>query len=310
MDHLKEKQQKPLDEIDQMLSEFTVLSADELLGEFTPPSAAKAEPNTVQKTAVPPAEPEPLSPTEEPASQQAAETETIIEPEEQEETPAAMPESEEGPENWEALSVEDMFRALETEKPGGEAIQEPPEERVPEERVETAVKGAAAPARRETEQPPPKREEPRSNAAAGTAVAVEAVVASTVDSVLAERKDEERRYQKQRRKNQHQQEKMHRSNSDRAMDTVDFSAAEPSLAEATIRQKRRFRRLRKLRPSPLRWPWWPGCRWCWRPLGWRSPTTARSPWCPRWCRPSCRQLPAAWDGVYSLWPYPIWFAAG
>ena len=43
MDHLKEKQQKPLDEIDQMLSEFTVLSADELLGEFTPPSAAKAE---------------------------------------------------------------------------------------------------------------------------------------------------------------------------------------------------------------------------------------------------------------------------
>ena len=245
MDHLKEKQQKPLDEIDQMLSEFTVLSADELLGEFTPPSAAKAEPNTVQKTAVPPAEPEPLSPTEEPASQQAAETETIIEPEEQEETPAAMPESEEGPENWEALSVEDMFRALETEKPGGEAIQEPPEERVPEERVERAVKGAAAPARRETEQPPPKREEPRSNAAAGTAVAVEAVVASTVDSVLAERKDEERRYQKQRRKNQHQQEKMHRSNSDRAMDTVDFSAAEPSLAEATIRQKRRFRRLRK-----------------------------------------------------------------
>ena len=111
MDHLKEKQQKHLDEIDQMLSEFTVLSADELLGEFTPPSAAKAEPNTVQKTAVPPAEPEPLSPTEEPASQQAVETESTIEPEEQEETPAAMPDSEEGPENCEALSVEDMFRA-------------------------------------------------------------------------------------------------------------------------------------------------------------------------------------------------------
>ena len=83
-------------------------------------------------------------------------------------------------------------------------------------------------------------------------MAVEEVVASTVDSVLAERADEERRYERQRRKNQHQQEKLHRSNSDRAADTVDFSAEEPSLAEAAVRQKRRFRRLRKRRSSRRR----------------------------------------------------------
>ena len=45
MDHLKEKNQpQGLDEIDAMLSEFTVLSADELLG----------------GQAAPPAQPEPL----------------------------------------------------------------------------------------------------------------------------------------------------------------------------------------------------------------------------------------------------------
>lgn len=80
----------------------------------------------------------------------------------------------------------------------------------------------------------------------GEGFTVEAVVASTVDSVLEERKDDARRFQKQRRKTQRQQEKIHRSNTQRSMDTVEFDREEPSLAEATLRQKRRYRKLRKI----------------------------------------------------------------
>ena len=60
MDHLKERPSKPLDEIDDMLSEFTVLSADDLLGE-APRPAPVPEPEAVDKREEP-AEPERVPP--------------------------------------------------------------------------------------------------------------------------------------------------------------------------------------------------------------------------------------------------------
>ena len=218
MDHLKEKNQpQGLDEIDAMLSEFTVLSADELLG----------------GQAAPPAQPEPLP--EIPAAE-AEKPEAAEEPE-----PEPEPEPAE-------TDFADFFRehaapaaaeedAQETQPPVAGEAPEAPGTAQPDE-AETAP----AP-RRRGRRPQSRREE--SPAEEDALPAMEAVVASTVESVLAERKDQARRYQKQRRKNQHQQEKIHRSNAERAADTVDFSQPEPSLAEATVRQKRRFRRLRK-----------------------------------------------------------------
>ena len=184
MDDLKEREQKHLDEIDEMISEFALLSAGEVLpGRAKPPELA----------------PEPA--------------EVLEEPEIEEALAADVPPA---PDSGGAPAGEET--ALPEERPasGGRIEHAPPKE----------AEGRSEPERRE-------------------AMAVEAVVASTVDSVLAEREDQARRYQKQRRKNQHQQERIHRSNSDRAADTVDFSAAEPSLAEAAVRQKRRSRSLRK-----------------------------------------------------------------
>ena len=71
------------------------------------------------------------------------------------------------------------------------------------------------------------------------------VVASTVDSVLEERKEDERRFQKQRRKEKKKQERIHRSNAQRAADVVEFPEEEPSLAEAAVRQKHRYLRMKK-----------------------------------------------------------------
>ena len=209
MDHLKERPSKPLDEIDDMLSEFTVLSADDLLGE-APRPAPVPEPEAVEKREEP-AEPERVPPE---ASAPAPEAFTA----------SAAPEEVPAP-------VEEPAPVRRRrEKPGA----------VPSKVVVDKSREAEAPVQ---EPAPPRRM--RMQAAEPGEAAVEAVVASTVDSVLAERQGEERRYQRQRRKNQHQQEKLHKSNPDRATDTVDFSGAEPSLAEATIRQKRRFRKLKK-----------------------------------------------------------------
>ena len=217
MDHLKEKkQQANLDEIDEMLSQFTTLSAADWLED------------------VPPAE-------------------------EREDTPAPPPDRTEAAADRERpaeVSQEDLTGPVQEMEEGSET---------PEERAEPSLEGGAEepenaeaePVRRTVRPPkwparaprPGRRkqstDESTSPSEGAEAVAMEAVVASTVDSVLAEKRDEARSYRKQLRKNQHQQEKLHRSNSDRAADTVDFSAAEPSLAEATVRQKRRFRRLKK-----------------------------------------------------------------
>ena len=78
-----------------------------------------------------------------------------------------------------------------------------------------------------------------------SAVSVADVVASTVDAVLDQRKGDQRRFAQQRQRAQKEQEKIHRSNSGRAVDEEDFSGPEPSLAEATVRQKRLFLRLKK-----------------------------------------------------------------
>ena len=77
-------------------------------------------------------------------------------------------------------------------------------------------------------------------------ISVAEVVASTVDAVLEERKEDAQRYSRQRKKAQREQEKIHRSNSDRAADTEVFPQEEPSLVEATVVQKRRWLKLRKL----------------------------------------------------------------
>ncbi len=100
------------------------------------------------------------------------------------------------------------------------------------------------------EAPEPEEEQPEEDgqpedAAEEDVFPVADVVASTVDSVLEERKEEERRFEKQRRRQQRAQEKIHRSNTQRAADTVEFPEEEPSLAEATVLQKRRFLRLKK-----------------------------------------------------------------
>ncbi len=198
MDHMKEtKRRSGLDEIDEMLSEFAVLSAEDVLGE---PLSRGAE------------EEEPAEPC----------------PEDGISLELAAPDSPEPPE--EAETAEER-----------EEMPEVPPEQTDEEAAEMVPPTPY----RELERVPPREEARRSKSKAGAPVAVEEVVASTVDSVLAERADEERRYERQRQKNQRQQEKLHRSNSDRAADTVDFSAEEPSLAEAAVRQKRRSRRLRK-----------------------------------------------------------------
>ena len=227
MDHLKEKKQpQGLDEIDAMLSEFTVLSADELLGEgavqpAAPVPEAPAEPEKTELTTAVPAE----------ALEDAAEAEP-----EQGMAEAGMDQADFLQESAVSAAAEET--AQEERTLGAAETPAPPEPvQLETERHTPALRkrGRRAQEKRENH---PKEE-------SGALPAMEAVVASTVDSVLAERKDQERRYQKQRRKNQHQQEKIHRSNADRAADTVDFSAPEPSLAEATVRQKRRFRRLRK-----------------------------------------------------------------
>ena len=96
------------------------------------------------------------------------------------------------------------------------------------------------------EDPAPQPEDETEDSQPEVVFTVEDVVASTVESVLEERQDDAKRFQKQRRKTQRQQEKIHRSNTQRATDTVDFSQEEPSLVEATLRQKRRYRRLRKI----------------------------------------------------------------
>ena len=187
MDHLKEKNRdRGLDESGAMLPAFTVLSADEILGQSGLEAGARA---AVPREQIPP-------------------------------SGAAEEDLAEGvPEKMEGSADMDLF----------------PEQELQEERpAETETRADAPPGRTGRKTGPEE-----------DAAAVEAVVASTVASVLAEREDEQRRYQKQRRKNQHQQEKLHRSNTGRATDTVDFSTQEPSLAEAAVRQKRRFRRLRK-----------------------------------------------------------------
>ena len=74
---------------------------------------------------------------------------------------------------------------------------------------------------------------------------MEDVVASTVDSVLEERRDEVHHYQRQVRRTQRRQEKLHRSKASRAADPEEIEAEnEPSLVEAAVLQKRRYRRLR------------------------------------------------------------------
>ena len=201
MDQLKEQRQpNHLDEIDDMLSGFAVLSADEVLGGPKPASERDIPPR------------EAFPPSKAPSAQEMAE-------EDWGEGPLQTPED--------AAPVEAPPEE-ELPQPEGPAEEPPVQEDQAERPEHGPLKGAD-----------------RRSQAEERAVAVEDVVASTVASVLAEREDEERRYRRQRRKNQHQQEKLHRSNADRAMDTVDFSGDEPSLAEAAVRQKRRFRRLKK-----------------------------------------------------------------
>jgi len=74
---------------------------------------------------------------------------------------------------------------------------------------------------------------------------IEDVVASTVSSVLEERKEDERRYRKQAKKAKKEHERIHRSNAERAEDRVEFPDEEPSLVEAAVRQKHRYRAMRR-----------------------------------------------------------------
>lgn len=220
-------------EVDGITAHFAILTDED-----DPPAARRDEP----------APPGPSEPEESPAPRPAPQAEPLPDslfsgwedlfPPLKEEPEAAAPVE---------LSVP------EAEKPI-QASEEPPffEEAAPPAPEEAPVPVAAPrerarPIRRKKAAPdrPPQRSQ-RAEAADGqAAVSVAQVVADTVDAVLDERKGDQRRFEQQRHKTQRQQEKIHRSNSDRAVDAEDFSAPEPSLAEATVRQKRLFLRLRK-----------------------------------------------------------------
>ena len=144
--------------------------------------------------------------------------------------------------------------AVDEEAPDEEDFREPEAVSAREEEPETAPASPVFSAKsllrrvrpKERSAPPPSpASPPQSPPPAEDAISVATVVASTVDAVMEERKDDQRRYQEQRKKTKKEQEKIHRSNSDRAMDTADLSGEEPSLVEATVRQKRLYLRLRK-----------------------------------------------------------------
>ena len=107
-------------------------------------------------------------------------------------------------------------------------------------RIKGEGKTASAPA-----SPKGPREQSNMPAASPAASTMADVVASTVDGVLKEQEGDRRRYRRRRIRTQKERGKLHRSNADRAVDTEDFSAPEPSMVEATMRQKRLERRLRK-----------------------------------------------------------------
>ena len=120
------------------------------------------------------------------------------------------------------------------EEPPGPA--EPPAEEPAGAEKSAPEKSPAGPA--ETSSPPAEED-------GETLFPMEDVVASTVDSVLEERRDEELRYQRQARRTQRRQERLHKSKASRAADTETFEEEdEPSLVEAAVVQKRRYRRLR------------------------------------------------------------------
>ena len=113
------------------------------------------------------------------------------------------------------------------------------------ERIAHVFQRSVPPAVTDDPEPAPGEEPDPPQAPQHSPVSVADVVASTVDAVLDERKADQRKYEVQRQRNRKEQEKIHRSDSSHAADTEDFSAPEPSLAEATVRQKRLFLRLRK-----------------------------------------------------------------
>ena len=143
---------------------------------------------------------------------------------------------EENEENEEEGHAEDEEAQAEEEAP-------PAHETEHASREETSPKPLFRKNRKSAPSPAP--EAPSAPTPAEEPISVATVVASTVDAVMEERKDDQRRYQEQRKRTQKEQEKIHRSHSDRATDTVDLSGEEPSLAEATVRQKRLYLRLRK-----------------------------------------------------------------
>ena len=273
---MREKEQHPsYDELD--LGEFTahfgVLSADDEDFLTPPVEEEKSSP------AEPPAAPEEDSASLEELWDHAEHTAPPAEPEEEE--PAFVPPQEifdppaEEPVKstsayWEESEApaepgHDFFSHEETEESEEpEEDEEDYDDDTPRllDRVAAFFARRMPPSPEELEEShPPKAEEsqettshspeiphpaaPASSASAEGPISVATVVASTVDAVMEERKDDQRRYQEQRKKTQKEQEKIHRSNSDRAMDTVDLSGEEPSLVEATVRQKRLQKRLRK-----------------------------------------------------------------
>ena len=261
---MREKEQHPsYDELD--LGEFTahfgVLSADD--DEFLLSPSVKEEESAVPE---PSAAPEESAESLEELWDHAEHPQTPEEPAEEE--PAFVPPQEvfDPPAEEPVKSPSAYWEESEAPEPGHDFFshEEEEESEEPEEDEEDydddtprlLDRVAAFFARRmppppedlpqEKETPPPEPPHaPAASASAEGPISVATVVASTVDAVMEERKDDQRRYQEQRKKTQKEQEKIHRSNSDRAMDTVDLSGEEPSLAEATVRQKRLYLRLRK-----------------------------------------------------------------
>ena len=249
---MKENEQKSsYDDLDlgEFTAHFTLLSADDL--DLTPP----AQEETPAPEAPSPKPPEETEGPEEPAS-----LEELWDQAEHAHAPAEEPEAEEPA----FLPPQDIFgppmdlEGTESSAPADDAGEEPEED---EEdygdeapglfsRLASYLHRPAPPPPEDLEDPAPPEKAPAAPEVphapdADGAISVATVVASTVDAVMEDRKEDQRRYKEQRKKTQKEQEKIHRSHSDRAADTVDLSGEEPSLAEATVRQKRLYLRLRK-----------------------------------------------------------------